>query len=215
MLDPKTEPSKGATEEPSQGEPDPTSKGEPQVDPDTKTQEGTPQWYKSQLDKNQNAFNEKLTEQEGLRVEEKQQLEGQLQKILQEVSTLKEPQGEVLKPPVYVNTGDPEDEIKFIREERAYDRKVAAIKEADTAKEIKTLTDLLTQDQQLKEEQRNLEMVKSTSKGIWMQDGAMTLEEAEECWNWQSTVKADDRIKTIGKMFKLNKGDGGSELADE
>ena len=34
--------------------------------------------------------------------------------------------------------------------------------------------------------------------------------------NWQATVKADDRIKTIGKMFKLNKGDGSnSELAEE
>ena len=46
-----------------------------------------------------------------------------------------------------------------------------------------------------------------------MKDNDMSLEGAEECWNWQSTVKADDRIKTIGKMFKLK--DGGNELAEE
>ncbi len=215
MLDPKIEPSKGATGEPSQGEPDPTSQGEPQGEPEPKIQEGTPQWYKSKLDKNQKALEEKLTEQENVWAGEKEQLESQLQKILQDVSDLKKPQGEVLKPPKRNGTDDPEDEIRFLSETIEYNSKVN--EERFNAFEVKLgkTDEQLADDRKLKEEQRNLEMVKSTSKGIWMQDGDMTLEEAEECWNWQSTVKADDRIKAIGKMYKLNKGDGGSELAEE
>ncbi len=132
-----------------------------------------------------------------------------------ELETLKpKPAEEKLEPPVLIDPDDPTEVIKFMQAERVYDKKVAAKEKAETDKEIKTLTDLLTEDRKLKEDARNLEMVKATSKGIWIKEG-LTPEESEECWNWQATVKADDRIKTIGKMFKLSKGNGSSEVSEE
>ena len=134
----------------------------------------------------------------------------------QELESLKpKPVEEKFEPPKRSGTDDPEDEFKYLSDTIEYNNKVNDKRFKVVEEQFLTTKKELTDERKLKEEQRNLEMVKSTSKGIWMQGGDMTLEEAEECWNWQSTVKADDRIKTIGKMFKLNKGDGGSELAEE
>lgn len=129
-----------------------------------------------------------------------------------EIEALK-PKEDVLGPPKLIDNDDPVEVIKYLQETIEYNNKLNDKKfEKFEERFGKTETELAA-DKKLKEDARNLEIVKSTSKGIWMKDNDMSLEEAEECWGWQSTVKADDRIKTIGKMFKLK--DGGSELADE
>jgi hypothetical protein len=214
-VNPQIESSQGATVEPSKGEPNPTSQGEPQGEPDPKTQEGTPQWYKSQLDKNQNALNEKLTEKENIWAEEKQQLESQLQKILQDVGDLKKPQGEVLEPPKRSGTDDPEDEIRYLLETIEYNNKVYDNRFKKFEERFSKTEEELARERKLQEDAKNLEMVKSVTKGLWMEKNKMTIEEAEECWNWQNEQKGDDRIEAIGKLYLNSKGDGRSDIADE
>jgi len=132
-----------------------------------------------------------------------------------ELEALKpKPAEEKLEPPKLSDSDDPLEVIKYLQETISYNNKVNDKKFQKFEERFGDTEKQMAQEQKLKEDARNLEMVKSTSKGVWLQEG-LTPEEAEECWNWQATVKADDRIKTIGKMFKLSKGNGSSEVSNE
>lgn len=200
----KQETSKGATEKTSQG-----------ATPDPKTVEGSPQWVKSQLDKMRAENEQKLAEKENAWLSEKQQLTGQLQQVLQEVTSSKTPkQTEELKAPVLTDPDDPTAQIKYLQEVIEYKDKIAEKRFNQFEERFGKTEDQLRKEKEFQENLRNLEIVKTSSKSIWLGEG-LSPEEAEECWNWQSTVRADERIKTIGKMFKLSKGNGQSDIMDE
>jgi len=134
-----------------------------------------------------------------------------------EIEALKpKPKEDILEAPVYVDNGDPEERIAFLDKRAVYDNKVAAKERANTAKEVAELKNLLMEGQQEAEEQKNLAMVKSVTKGKWMSKLDMSIEDAEECWNWQHTQNGDDRIEAIGKLYLNSKGNGSkSAIADE
>lgn len=200
-----------------------TSKGATQENLPLKKQEGTFENLKSQYDKLQN----QLTEKEKAWEQEKNDLLGKvnqsdsrLENIMKEIQGLKNPapkEGQLSEPepPSVEYLDDPVAWNNFYRKQREYDKKVFQ-KEISGVKEIlgKTQGELQT-ERQLKQQAQEYEQVKAITKSRWMESNKMTAEEAEECWNWQTTVKNEDRIDAIGKMFKLTKNGGSNELKEE
>lgn len=179
------EPSNGEPVDPSPsgGEPILPSQGEPQV-PEPKHQEGTPQWFKSQLDKMSNEYKQQLTEKEKAWVEKEQQLTGQVQNILKEFETIKNPpqKPEVLTPPKPpVDAEDPTQVLRYQSELIDYNNKVWEQKFNTLNEKFGKTETQLAQEAELKKQQHQFEANKAYLLGEFSKYG--TAEEAMEIWN--------------------------------
>lgn len=182
-----------------------------------KKQEGTIEWFQSQKDKLEKQLNEKET----VWSKERQELSNQLQNVLSELKTIKNPpkKEEALEPPQKPKVAfvdDVEAWNNYYEAKSDYDRKQNAKLSEQLTSQLRGLEEKLTAKEKEQEAVRNLEAVKSYSKSVWMQEG-LTAEEAEECWNFQAGAKGEDKLKALAKMFKVTKGNGSNvkEIMDD
>lgn len=215
LFESKPEPSEGEPVEPSQGEPSPPSEGEP------KKQEGTPQWYKSQLDKSQSEYNKKLQERQQAWDREKNELLGkfgQLQKQFEEIKAPKEEALEYPQRPQRPSDFDLTDAVtdpnstsaKYQNALESYEQKKDEYftkKDSIRDKELNSLKSKLVEADRLKMAQEQREFQKAHTIGAFQKEG-LSPEESVDLWkilDGAFSAPIDEGSKVFAEFYKARK----------
>jgi hypothetical protein len=200
----KKEPSKGEPQEPLTpvSEPEEPSKGEPQGNLPPKEQEGTPQWYKSQLDKMQNEYKNILAERETNWSQEKEDLSNKISLLMENMEGLKNPPSKPEEPPQMPNISEDENPlawIKYFKDLNIYNSKNNPMKN-----EIESLKTQFQKEQDAKKANEQYQLWKSDLIGQFEQRG-LSHTEAIDCFN-RFSQKGSINPDNFVALYKLSAG---------